>query len=222
MMKRDLIVESIRRQILSGELPRGTRMPQDGLARQFGASITPVREALRLLEAEGLLVSEPHRGVRVAGVDLDKVKASYVVRRLVESYAMRRAVTRLSPRDIRQAHELLARMEADSSTGDMDSFRRNNRDFHFFFYGRCGMPGLMDQIEAMWQAFPWDLMLSSPERTNESHAEHVAIVEAVEAGDVDATAAATEHHIAQGFAAIAHRLAEDGTVTPDPYDVDVD
>lgn len=67
---RDRIVGDLRRRIMSGEFPRGSRMPQDELARHFDASITPVREALRLLEAEGLLVSEPHRGVRVAGVDL--------------------------------------------------------------------------------------------------------------------------------------------------------
>ena len=104
--KRDQIVDELRRRILSGDLARGERMPQDELARQFGASITPVREALRLLEAEGLVLSEPHRGVRVCGVDVDEVTATYIVRRLTESYAMRRATLRVSRRDLAQARRM--------------------------------------------------------------------------------------------------------------------
>ena len=222
MMKRDRIVEDLRRKILSGELSRGTRMPQDDLARQFDASITPVREALRLLEAEGLLVSEPHRGVRVAGIDLDKVKATYVVRRLVESYAMQRVTTRLSPLDLSRIHHMMDRMKKESEAGDLAAFRQGNREFHFYFYDRCGMPALSEQIEGMWQAFPWDLMLNTPERTHQSHLEHVAIIEAIEAGDVAAVAAATEAHIAQGFDAIARRLSEANEEVPDPFLLDID
>src|ERR1700712_1790148 len=222
LMKRDRIVEDLRRKILSGELPRGARMPQDDLARQFDASITPVREALRLLEAEGLLVSEPHRGVRVAGIDLDKIKATYVVRRLVESYAMQRVTTRLSPRDLARARLMIEKMQNQSDVGDVDAFRQDNREFHFFFYERCGMPALSEQIEAMWQAFPWDLMLNTPERTHQSHLEHVAIIEAIESGDVAAVAATTEAHIAQGFEAIARRLSKDIGQVPDPFLLDID
>ena len=222
MMKRDRIVEDLRRKILSGELPRGARMPQDELARQFDASITPVREALRLLEAEGLLVSEPHRGVRVAGIDLDKVKATYVVRRLVESYAMQRVTTRLSPLDLSRIHHLMDRMETESEAGDLTAFRQDNREFHFYFYDRCGMPALSEHIDGMWQAFPWDLMLDTPERTHQSHLEHIAIVEALESGDHEAVAAATATHIARVFDAIAHRLNPESRSMPDPFLLEID
>lgn len=220
--KRDRIVETLRREILAGELGRGARMPQDDLARRFDASITPVREALRLLEAEGLLVSEPHRGVRVAGIDLDKVKAIYAVRRLVETYATRRVVSRLSPRDLAHARAVLQRMGRASEAGDVEAFRADNRAFHFYFYERCGMPALAKQIEGMWQVFPWDLMLNTPERARQSHLEHVEIVDAIAAGDIDGAAAATERHIAQGFDAIARRLTGGDGPVPDPFDLDVD
>jgi DNA-binding GntR family transcriptional regulator len=218
--KRDVIVESLRRQILAGDLPRGARMRQDELARQFDASITPVREALRLLEAEGLLVSEPHRGARVAAVDIDKVKATYVVRRLVESYAMRRVATRLSPRDLARLRAIVERL--DEAGSDVPALRAINREFHFYFYERCGMPRLTEKIEAMWQEFPWDLMLGSPERIRASQDEHRAILAAVEAADVDAAAETTERHIAGGFAAIAQQLAETDEPVPDPFLLDVD
>jgi DNA-binding GntR family transcriptional regulator len=223
-MKRDLIFDDLRRRILSGQLPRGSRMPQDELARQFGASITPVREALRLLEAERLVVSEPHRGVRVAGFDIEKVKGIYVVRRLTESYAMRRAISRLTRLDLCRLREAMERMRDQLARGDLDTFRSENRDYHFFFYDRCGLSGLRDQIDVMWQAFPWDLMLNSPERGLQSHREHEAILAAVEAEDADAVAAATELHIAAGFAGIARSASSDGPVDElrDPYLLDVD
>lgn len=214
--KRDQIVDELRRQVLSGELARGERMPQDELARQFGASITPVREALRQLEAEGLVVSEPHRGVRVAGVDLGEVTATYVVRRLTETYAMRRATLRLSRRDLAQARRMLE----GGAGSDGVSNRDRNREFHFLFYERCGMPALTERIVGMWRAFPWDLMLDSQPRAEQSHEEHLAMLAAVEEGDPDRVAAATELHLRNGFSAILTRLT--GRPGPDPFDVDAD
>lgn len=211
--KRDQIVDELRRQILSGELARGERMPQDDLARQFHASITPVREALRLLEAEGLVVSEPHRGVRVAAADVDEVTATYVVRRLTETFAMRRATLRLSRRDIAQARRLIEDAGADGR-----STRDRNREFHFLFYDRCGMPALTERIAGMWQAFPWDLMLDSAQRATQSRVEHLAILSAVEDGDPDRVAAATELHLRNGFSAILSRLVD--SPGPDPFDAD--
>lgn len=220
--KRDLIFEELRRQILSGELERGARMPQDDLAQQFNASITPVREALRLLEAEGLLISEPHRGARVAAVDMEKVKALYVVRRLVESYAMQRATSRCSPHALDQVRGTLELADDARRRGDLRAVRAANRDFHFFFYDRCGLSGLSDRIEVLWQGFPWDLMLGTPERAEQSHREHLAILKAVEQRDAQAAAEATEAHIAGGFAALARRLTEDEEPLRDPFALDVD
>jgi DNA-binding GntR family transcriptional regulator len=214
--KRDQIVDELRRRILSGNLVRGSRMLQDDLARQFGASITPVREALRQLEAENLVVSEPHRGVRVADVDLDQVTATYVVRRLTETYAMRRATLRLSRRDLAQARRLL---EDDIPDGP-GAARDRNRMFHFLFYERCGMTALTERIAGMWQAFPWDLMLDSPQRVAESNREHLAILSAAEDGDPERVGAAAELHLRNGFSAILQQLT--GRPGPDPFDLDAD
>jgi DNA-binding GntR family transcriptional regulator len=208
--KRDLIVDGLRRDILAGALARGARLPQDELARRFGASITPVREALGLLEAEGLVVAERNRGVRVAGVDLAQVTATYVVRRLTETYAMRRATLRLSRRDLARARTLL---ETDPT-----DVREANRAFHFLFYDHCGMPALTERIAATWQAFPWDLTLH--ERSAASHAEHEAILAALEEGDPEAVATATEEHLRNGFASVLLQLT--GHAGPDPFDVDTD
>ncbi len=214
--KRDQIFDDLRRRILAGALARGARLLQDELAREFGASITPVREALRLLEADGLVVAEPHRGVRVAAVDLEQVTATYVVRRLTESYAMRRATLRLSRRDLTRARALLdAPRPADPA-----AVRDRNREFHFLLYERCGMPGLVDRIAGMWRAFPWDLMLDSTARAAASLREHRDLLDALEGGDPDAVAASTERHLRNGFAAIRRQLT--GHEGPDPFDIDAD
>jgi DNA-binding GntR family transcriptional regulator len=218
--KRDLIVEELRRLILSGELPRGARLPQDELATRFSSSITPVREALRALEAEGIVVSEPHRGTRVAGVDLDRIKAIYIVRRLVEPYAMLRATSRLSARDLRQADDLLHAVEVAAAAGDATGARQANRAFHFHFYDRCGLPTLSDQIASLWAAFPWDLVLQTPQRSGQSDDEHRLILEAARRGEANEAADATAMHIARGFSAIVRHLTGDDA--PDPFDVDTD
>lgn len=216
--KRDRIVDELRRRILAGDLPRGERLRQDELARDFGASITPVREALSRLAAEGLVVAEQHRGVRVAGVDLEQVTATYALRRLTEAYAVRRATLRVSRRDLARARALLD--DADHDHVDPAAARERNRAFHFLLYDRCGMPALTGRIATMWQAFPWDLTLHSAERSAAGRREHAAILDAVADGDPDRAAAATEQHIARGFRSVLDRLGVPGG--PDPFDVETD
>jgi len=218
--KRDRILENLRRRILSNEFPRGARLRQDDLAQQLSSSITPVREALRILEAEGLVVSEPHKGVRVAGIDLQKTKATYIIRRLVESYAMCRATMRMSQLDIKQAWSFVDEMQKALDEGDPESVRRTNKEFHFHFYDRCGLPALSNQIANMWRSFPWDLSLDSLERGAHSQREHVAIVKAVETGDLNEVARTTEAHIERGLMSILRKAA--GVDGPDPFRLEVD
>src|SRR5699024_12669834 len=102
-----MIVIGLRRKILSRDLDRGERLRQDEVAEWFNASITPVREALRILEAEGLVTSEAHRGVRVAGVHVDRLKSLYVTRRRTATFAIARATTRIprpAPRQPQRPH----------------------------------------------------------------------------------------------------------------------
>lgn len=215
--KRDQVVDELRRLILSGELPRGAKLPQDELARQFSSSITPVREALRTLEAENLVVSEPRRGVRVAGVNFERAKATYIIRRLTESYAMRRAAIRLSPLELHQAGLLLDELNAATARHDSDAARQLNKRFHFFFYERCGIPSLVDEIDALWRAFPWDILLDSPEAADDSEAEHGALLDAVRAGDAEAAGRALENHLSRSFIALnAHYT---GKPPADPFEI---
>jgi DNA-binding GntR family transcriptional regulator len=218
--KRDRIVLELRRMIQAGELPRGSRVQQDPLAEQFKTSITPVREALRLLEAEGLLVSEPHRGVRVADADYDQIKSVYLQRMLLETYAMKRSVRRLSPRDLDVAQTLIDNMQPNLPGDDEHPIPTLNRRFHFLFYERSGNAGLTAQIELLWQQWPWDLLEVIDKRASSSSGEHQAIVDAARAVNVDAVAVAAQKHLSASFMDLAVYLT--GTTPPDPFELDND
>lgn len=219
LTKRDKIVEELRSLIATGEIPRGARLQQDELAERFDTSITPVREALRLLEAEGLLVGEPHRGVRVAAPDRQRVKATYIMRRLVEPYAMQRAARRMSRLDLDTADALNAAMTDAQQRGDQQGVRESNRDFHFLFYDRCGIPELANEIRGLWRVFPWDVLLVVSSKTVQSVEEHRAMIAAVRAGDLAEVARATEAHLQHGYLALVERLGSEPG--PDPFDLDV-
>jgi DNA-binding GntR family transcriptional regulator len=218
--KKDQLVGQLRRLILSGEIERGSRIRQDELAARFDTSITPVREALRQLEAEGLLVSEPHRGVRVASADLDAIKGTYIIRRLVEPYVMQRATRRISRRDLEQVIALNERMRATAST-DVQAMGELNHEFHQFFFRRCGIPSLTRGMMNLWPAFPADMFEAIPERAMASVEEHDEILAAVAAGDLEKVWETVEAHVARSYAALASLLAgPDGW--EDPFELDVD
>ncbi|MFI6369053.1 GntR family transcriptional regulator [Nocardia sp. NPDC050630] len=218
--KRDMIAAEIKRLINTGELPRGQRLQQEELAVRFETSITPVREALRQLATEGILVAQPNRGVRVADADLDQVKLVYLQRRLIEPYAMQRATRRFSPLDLDLAEGLVNDMER--AVGDSDRVRLNelNYEFHFLFYERTGIAGISEYIEMLWSQYPWDVLQVLPERMNETNAEHRAQLTAVRAGDIEAVREVTEKHLSNSFLRLAEHLS--GSPVPDPFDIDND
>jgi len=220
MTKRDRIVSALRQMIRDGELPRGSRIQQDVLAEMFDTSITPVREALVLLEAEGLLVGEPNRGVSVADADFEAVKAVYIQRMLLESYAMRRATRRISHRDLDRAEKLLERMSSGNIASEVVSVPELNRQFHFLFYNACGNDALSAQIEQLWQRWPWDLLQVIKERPEASQREHSEMIAAVRSGDVESVALATQEHLRASFISLGKHLT--GVVPDDVFDLDVD
>ena len=221
LTKKDRIVAALRARIETGELERGTWIRQDSLAEDFDTSITPVREALRQLEAEGLLTHTAHRGVRVAEVDLQRVTGTYLLRRSVEPYAMQRAAMRLTPADLLAAERLLDTIDGLDPSVDGVRISALNRRFHFSFYARSGPASFVQGIEDLWDAFPWDLLRVARERVPVSAQEHRAMLAAVRSGDLDAIAATTALHVRNGYRTLRRHLRPDDAdldATDDPYD----
>ncbi|MGO4451235.1 GntR family transcriptional regulator [Phyllobacterium sp. TAF24] len=130
--------------IVTGQLEPGAKLRQDHVAEEFGASHVPVREAFRKLEAQGLAVSEPRRGVRVASFDLKEVREVALMRAELEGLALRHAVPHLTASILEQAEE--ATFAGDNSR-DVRSWEEANRRFHRLILTPCEMPRLLAAID---------------------------------------------------------------------------
>ena len=145
----DLIADALARRIVLGELPPGQKVGQDLVAAEFRASHVPVREAFRQLEARGLLISEPRRGVRVAPINPAAVREVTDMRAALEVLALRHASTRLTDADIETARQAIA--DSDAS-GDLIIWEKANRHFHRAIVGPCAMPRLLRAIDELHEA----------------------------------------------------------------------
>ncbi|PTM98511.1 GntR family transcriptional regulator [Mycoplana dimorpha] len=179
--------------IISGELAPGQRLRQDHVAEEFGASHVPVREAFRRLEAQGLAVSEPRRGVRVASFDLREVREVAEMRAALEVLALRHAVPHLTPAILDRAAAATA--AADSSR-DVRSWEAANRAFHRLILEPCAMPRLLaaiDDLHAASARFLFSAWRSSWEARTDH--DHRAILAALREGDGDAAMAILGRHV---------------------------
>lgn len=206
------IAADLREAIVSGEIEKGTRLYQDELAARFSTSITPVREALRQLHAEGLVALESHRGVTVSAPDVEQITGTYVLRRLIEPFAVERAAARLSRQDFARAGRINEQLLAAQTGGDQQLARRLNREFHFLFYDACGLPTVTAEIARLWAGVPWSEL--HVVRGDESCREHERILAAVVADDGDAIRELLVRHIENGWRALVDRLGFHGD---DPF-----
>ncbi len=179
--------------IIAGDIEPGSRLRQDHVAEEFGASHVPVREAFRRLEAQGLAVSEPRRGVRVAWFNLAEVKVLAEMRAALEVLALRHAAPNLTAAILDEAE---AATKAGDESRDVRSWEDANRRFHRLILAPCGMPRLLASIDdlhaasarflfAAWRA-DWEA------RTDHDHR---AILAALRARQVEAACATLAGHV---------------------------
>lgn len=143
------ISRALAERIISGALSPGERLRQDHVAEEFGASHVPVREAFRRLEAQGLAVSEPRRGVRVASFDLKEVREVAEMRAALEVLALRHAIPHLTPAILDRAE---AATVAAERSRDVRSWEAANRAFHRLILEPCAMPRLLAAIDDLHAA----------------------------------------------------------------------
>lgn len=179
--------------IIAGEIEPGARLRQDHVAEEFGASHVPVREAFRRLEAQGLAVSEPRRGVRVAAFDLSEVKEVAEMRAALEVLALRHAAPHLAPAILDAAEDAT---RAGDASGDVRSWEEANRRFHRLIVEPCRMPRLLAAIDDLHAASARFLFsawqLNWEVRTDHDHR---AILVALRKGDVDGACTILARHV---------------------------
>jgi DNA-binding GntR family transcriptional regulator len=191
------VADHLRAEILGGGIGPGDRVRQEDIAQQLGASRIPVREALRMLEAEGLVEHEANKGARVPVLGMHEVDVIYRMRERLEPLAIAESIPHLGAADLRRLEELQRRIEALPSGeavyggADVARFLELDREFHLLTYGGCRIEQLTSMVVRLWnstqhyrRAF---MRLTGPGRLWVVNAEHRLLLDAVERGDeVDA------------------------------------
>ncbi|WEX85795.1 GntR family transcriptional regulator [Sinorhizobium garamanticum] len=179
--------------IVSGAIMAGSKLRQDHIAEEFGASHVPVREAFRRLEAQGLVVSEPRKGVRVAEFSLEDVREVAEMRAALEVLALRNAAPHLTKAILDQAEEAT---RAGDRAGDVQAWEEANRTFHRILLTPCKMPRLLKAIDDLHAASArflfsgWRAEWDAP-----TDRDHRAILAGLRAGDVEAAASVLARHV---------------------------
>lgn len=179
--------------IISGSIEPGARLRQDHIAEEFETSHVPVREAFRRLEAQGLAVSEPRRGVKVAAFNLGEVKEVAEMRAALEVLALRQAAPHLTATILNQAEEAT---RAGDRSRDVRSWEEANRRFHRLILAPCQMPRLLAAIDDLHAASARFLFAAwrSEWEARTDH-DHRAILAALRSGRIEDAAATLARHV---------------------------
>ena len=191
LSKSDFIAALLRELIISGDLKPGEQLRQRDLAERFGVSATPVREALRWLESEGLLRYDAHKGSTVVQLEAGATREKYQIRAVLEGLAASLAAPKISDEDIRELesyNEQLA--DANLTPSQINDL---NRTLHFRVYEMAGSPLLLALMRLLWQSFPQGPQVARPR--DESIAEHKQLIGALRDRDAARAQAITQQHI---------------------------
>jgi len=193
----DLIAEALREAIYSGQLADGAELNQAAVAEHFEVSRVPVREAMRALQAEGLISAEAHRRPTVRGLSVERVLELFDLRQLIEGYLVERATPLVTGDTLTALHELVNRM---LKVVDHDQWMRINNQFHAELYSASGATTAMAMAESLRGRAERYLRIWSDgkgfDRAAPATREHASILDRVQAGDAAGARAEIEAHIA--------------------------
>ncbi len=205
----DQAYEAILDAILSGRLHANEPLRLKNLAESLDMSMMPVREAVRRLEALGVIETEPYRGARVREVSSTDLLDIYRTRILLEGHMTRRAATRFTPELAAKAREFLDEQQARQRIGDREGARTAHRNFHFTIYSAAETPWAMLSVEPAWANSERYRVVSgiTPGIVAMRRAEHTAIIEACERLDPDAAERALQDHLVRTVLALSPEAA---------------
>ncbi len=190
------VADALREQIIHGEYPPGARLRQEEIAERFGASRVPVREALKSLEAEGLVTLVANAGAWVSRLTLAECEEIYQTRERLEPLLLRYSAPGLGPADYDTLDSLAERMAA---TEDVAEFLALDREFHMTSYSAASTLMLGDLVNRLWNTTqPYRrayTLLIDVHSQRIVHDEHHLLVTALREGDLESAERTVESHI---------------------------
>lgn len=201
--KAEAIRRQLRSEILSGNIAPGDRLDQRELAKRFAMSPTPIREAIRQLQSEGILVYSANQGVTVAEITADNVddlREVYLMRRSLEPLAVELAHNLISRAELEELRKIHDSFRTAHEAGDKEATRALNYTFHMEIYKVADAPRLLRFIEVLWGQFPWETLWLH-QKGNESGPveDHAAILEALTSGSAEEAADHTAAHVRKAY-----------------------
>jgi DNA-binding GntR family transcriptional regulator len=194
---RELVFESLREAIISGQMKPGERMMEIQLAEEMGVSRTPVREAIRKLELEGLVVMIPRKGAYVAGLSLKDVADVFEIRRALEGLASELAADRITETELENLERYLVKIAEEIEAGDLNKVVDTDTDFHTLLYQASRnqrLSQIISNLREQIQRFR-ATSLAIPGRMREALEEHRQIVEAISSRDGETARRLAQEHI---------------------------
>ncbi|TCC07587.1 GntR family transcriptional regulator [Kribbella soli] len=192
---REQVLAELRRRIVDGEYHEGERLTETRLADDFGVSRNPVREALRVVEAEGFVQILPRRGAVVATLDETAVRDLFAVRQQLETLAAGLAAERATPEGIATLRRLVEEANVAAKAENFDRVAELNSAFHRAVIEVSGNRWLHSISAAMYHHVHWVFRVGAAQRAPHSTEEHMRLVEAIEAGDAAAASTAARLHV---------------------------
>lgn len=197
--KEEQVADYLREGIIAGRFPRGARLKQQELASLLNTSITPVREALKLLEAEGYVSGDNYRGAVVAPFDMEASTEVLNLRILLETQLVRGAVENASSQDIAELKVMASEFASAFDAGDNEGARAANYRFHHRMFEIARMPQTLHFVQILWARYPFDLINQLKGRVSRANEEHDEMLKAIIASDSAAAMLATRQHIEAGW-----------------------
>lgn len=197
--KEEQVADYLREGIIAGRYPRGARLKQQEIATLLNTSITPVREALKLLEAEGYVTGDSFKGSVVAPFDLEASAEVLNLRILLETQLVKGAVERANAAEIEELRGMAAVFATAFDAGDNETARAANYRFHHRMFEIARMPQTLHFVQILWARYPFDLINQLKGRVSRASAEHDDLMHAFIAGDTSAAMLATRQHIEAGW-----------------------
>jgi DNA-binding GntR family transcriptional regulator len=206
--KEEQVADFLREGIISGRFPRGTRVKQVEIAKLLKTSVTPVREALKLLVAEGYLSGSSYKGATVVPFDATASREIINLRMLLEAELVRGAVERLTSADVDELQALAAEFEAAAAKRDSSTARAVNYRFHRRLYTIADQPQTFHFVQILWARYPFDVINRIEGRASRAAAEHAELLQQIIAGDVNAATLTTRRHIESGWEELRDSLGD--------------
>lgn len=218
-MDTDTVYRQLREQIISGVYQAGDRLPEVSLSTSLAVSRTPVREALRRLESDGL-VQGSGRGVAVAGLSTPDLQHAYAVRGALEALtaelaAERQRAGRLAPAALADLEAQAEQLEKITAAGDLERAAALNRRFHHGIVELAGNPIAAEILDRLWNQITVSTRasLAPPQRPEAVAAEHRQLLAAISRGDPAAAGQIARRHASATAHAIGNAPSDTGPAT---------